>query len=124
MDIKDTVIFKSKTLGDLMKNVFDNTKKKERQIDLLIADLKPLVKTIEDAVTILPLIGDYLEISVKNDEHLVKLATIAQRLATSSTKDDDFGTISPQEMDDIKKQIQDQYETLESENDILKSEKV
>jgi len=82
----DIELFKGKTFSELMKDVYDNSKKKERQINLLIAELKPLIKNVGDATLIVPLIKEYLEVGVKNDEHLVKLAAIVQRLVSSNTK--------------------------------------
>lgn len=82
----DTELFKGKTFSDLMKDVYDNSKKKERQINLLIAELKPLIKNVGDATLIVPLIKEYLEVGVKNDEHLVKLAAVVQRLISANTR--------------------------------------
>jgi len=82
----DIELFKGKTFSELMKDVYDNSKKKERQINLLIAELKPLIKNVGDATLIVPLIKEYLEVGVKNDEHLVKLAAVVQRLISSNTK--------------------------------------
>jgi len=72
-----------------MRDVYHNSKKKSRQIDTLIQELQPLVKNIGDATVIVPLIKDYLEVSVKNDDALVKLAAIVQRLVSVSSKDED-----------------------------------
>lgn len=82
----DIELFKGKTFSELMKDVYDNSKKKDRQINLLIAELKPLIKNVGDATLIVPLIKEYLEVGVKNDEHLVKLAAVVQRLISSNTK--------------------------------------
>jgi hypothetical protein len=82
----DIELFKGKTFSELMKDVYDNSKKKERQINLLIGELKPLVKNVGDATLIVPLIKEYLEVGVKNDEHLVKLAAVVQRLISSNAK--------------------------------------
>lgn len=82
----DIELFKGKTFSELMKDVYDNSKKKERQINLLIAELKPLIKNVGDATIIVPLIKEYLEVGVKNDEHLVKLAAVVQRLVSSNVK--------------------------------------
>ena len=79
-------LFKGKSFSDLLKDIYDNSKKKDRQINLLIAELKPLIKSIGDATMIVPLIATYMEISVKNDEHLVKLAAVAQRLMSAAAK--------------------------------------
>ena len=77
----DIELFKGTTLSDLFKDIYDNSKKKDRQCNTLIAELRPLIKNSGDATIIVPLIKEYLEIAVKNDDHLVKLAAIAQRLA-------------------------------------------
>ena len=82
----DIELFKGKTFSELMKDVYDNSKKKDRQINLLIAELKPLIKNVGDATLIVPLIKEYLEVGVKNDEHLVKLAAVVQRLVSSNAR--------------------------------------
>jgi len=105
--MNDFELFQGTSFSDLMKDVYHNSKKKSRQIDSLIHDLKPLIKNISDATIIAPLLKDYLEVSVKNDDALVKLASVVQRLVTS-TKDDDgneFGMT-----DDERKRLLDEAE--------------
>ena len=80
-------LFKGTTFSDLMKDIYHNSKKKDRQINTLIQELQPLIKNIGDATVIVPLIKEYLDVSVKNDEHLVKLAAVVQRLVGSANKD-------------------------------------
>lgn len=82
-------LFNGTTFSDLMRDVYHNSKKKSRQIDTLISELQPLIKNVSDATVIVPLIKDYLEVSVKNDDALVKLAAIVQRLVSATGKDDD-----------------------------------
>ena len=85
-------LFKGKKYSDLLKDIYHNSKRKDRQINTLISELQPLMKSMGDATVIVPLIKEYLEISVKNDDHLVKLAAIVQRLMSStSSGDDDTG---------------------------------
>ena len=81
----DIELFGNKKLSDLLKDIYDNQKKKDRQISLLIADLKPHIQNINDATAIVPFIKDFMEVSVKNDEHLIKLAAVVQRLAGKSS---------------------------------------
>jgi hypothetical protein len=83
----DIEIFGSKKFSDLLKDIYDNQKKKDRQINLLIADLKPLIQGINDAAILVPIIKDYMEVSVKNDEHLVKLAAVVQRMINNKAED-------------------------------------
>ena len=75
----DIEIFKGKSFSDLMKDIYSNSSKKDRQINLLIADLKPMLNNISDAAILVPAIKDFIEVGVKNDEHLVKLAAVIQR---------------------------------------------
>jgi len=83
----DIEIFGSKKFSDLLKDIYDNQKKKDRQINLLIADLKPLITGINDAAILVPIIKDYMEVSVKNDEHLVKLAAVIQRMVSNKPEE-------------------------------------
>jgi|TARA_R110000868_G_scaffold152388_1_gene377094 hypothetical protein len=84
---KDTPLFDDKTFSDLLRDVYSNTKKKETQINTLIDQLKPLIRNMTDASLMVPLIKEYLEISVKNDDNLVRLTGIVQRLLVVSNKD-------------------------------------
>lgn len=108
-------LFKGTTFSDLMRDVYHNSKKKSRQIDTLIQELQPLVKNIGDATVIVPLIKDYLEVSVKNDDALVKLAAIVQRLVSVSSKDDDgneFG-ISDDERRRLLEEAEQEIKTIQ-----------
>ena len=82
MNFDEQELFKGKSFSSLLKDIYTTTKNKEKQINVLISELKPLVKNIGDATIIVPLIKDYLEIGVKNDEHLVKMAAVVQRAMT------------------------------------------
>ena len=42
---KDTEIFKGKSFAKLAEDIYSTSKKKETQINLLIAELKPLIST-------------------------------------------------------------------------------
>ena len=84
-DFKSVELFEGKTLSDLFKEIYDNSANKRNQIKELVASLSPLIQGIGDATILVPLIKEYLEIGVKNDEQLVKLAQIVQRL-NSNTK--------------------------------------
>ena len=84
----DFELFKGTTLSDLMKDIYHNSKKKSRQIDGLIQELQPLVKNVGDAAVIVPMIKEYLEVSVKNDDALVKLAAVVQRLLSAGSREE------------------------------------
>ena len=83
---KDSLLFDDKSFSDLLRDVYQNTKKKENQINTLIDQLKPLIRNMTDASLMVPLIKEYLEISVKNDDNLVRLTAIIQRLLVVGSK--------------------------------------
>jgi len=79
-------VFEGKTLSDVFKDIYDNTETKRRQINEFIKKLVVLIKTPEDAAVLGPVIKDFFEVNVKNDEHLVRVAQIAQRVVTIGMK--------------------------------------
>ncbi len=87
----DNLIFGKKKFSDILSEIYDNQKKKEKQITGLISELKPLISDIGDATLIVPLIKDYMEIGVRNDEQLIKMATIVQRVVSNSNNEDSLG---------------------------------
>ena len=108
MLLNDMEIFSNKNFSYLLKDIYDNSKKKDRQINLLISELKPLIKNTSDASMVVPMIKEYLEVGVKNDEHLVKLAAIVQRIVSNSTSNsDESGLISEEEKEQLLKQLSD-----------------
>ena len=82
----DKEIFKGKSLSDLFGEIYDNSKETKSQVKALIGELKPLIESIGDATLIVPMIKEYMEIGVKNDDALIKLATIIQRIEIAQTK--------------------------------------
>ena len=97
MSALDNNIFGGKKFSDLLEEIYNNQKKKDKQISALIAELKPLVQEIGDATLIVPLIKEYLEISVKNDEQLIKMATIVQRIMSNNVGEESGFGISEEE---------------------------
>ena len=83
---KEFVLFDGKDLSSLFKDIYDNQVNKKKNISELIESLRKLIKNVGEATVIAPIIKDLIEISVKNDEQLIKLATIAQRLSVAESK--------------------------------------
>jgi hypothetical protein len=110
-------IFGNKKFSDLLKDIYDNQKKKDRQINLLIADLKPMLNNISDAAILVPAIKDFMEVGVKNDEHLVKLAAVIQR-AMGDKGDDTSSFLTDEEKEALLKGIQEIKQEQE-ESDIV-----
>jgi hypothetical protein len=108
----DEEIFGNKKFSDLLKDIYDNQKKKDRQINLLIADLKPMLNNISDASILVPAIKDFMEVSVKNDEHLVKLAAVVQRAMSNKTEESN-SFLTDDEKEELMKSIQQIQEEQE-----------
>lgn len=85
---KNTTIFDGISFSEIAKEIWTKKKEKDTQIELLINELKPFIKNISDAAMLIPLLKEYMDIGVKNDEILVKLAGIIQKLITSDGKSD------------------------------------
>ncbi len=84
----DQVLFGEKKFSNILEEIYENSKDKEKKISKLINDLSPLILNVGDATMMVPLIAEYLEISVKNDEQLVKMVGIVQRMMASITNAD------------------------------------
>ena len=88
----DEIIFKGKTFSGLLSEIYDNQTDKKAQIAGLINQLKPLINEIGDATLLVPLIKEYMDLGIKNDDQLIKMANIVQRaLNSSSGGEEDFG---------------------------------
>lgn len=85
MDL-DFELYKGKKYSSVLKDIVINSDDKRNQIDILISDLRGMIKTANDAIVIVPLIKDYLDVGVRNDEQLIKLAAIVQRLISSNAQ--------------------------------------
>tara|TARA_X000001036_G_C20500007_1_gene733455 strand:+ start:71 stop:451 length:381 start_codon:yes stop_codon:yes gene_type:complete len=105
----DFEIFEGKTLSDVFKDIYDNSKRNKEQLEVLMKEVVQFIKDGDTAVQIIPMLKEYLEINVKNDEQLVKLATIVQRMATAkanTSSDEEFG-ISDKEKEQLLASIQE-----------------
>ncbi len=117
----DYEIFEGKTLSDVFKDIYDNSKTNKQQLEVLMKEVVGFIKDGDTAVQIIPMLKEYLEINVKNDEQLVKLATIVQRITAAekrvSDSGDEFGL-----SDAEKQQLMDAIESDVQELQIKKDE--
>jgi|TARA_R110002012_G_scaffold52195_4_gene134142 hypothetical protein len=128
MDRNDE-IFKGTSFADLMHDVYHNSKKKDRQINQLISQLQPLIRNASDATIIVPLIKEYLDVAVKNDDHLVKLTAIVQRyISTTQTitgadsllSDDEKQQLIQIAQTTLTHELEDEMEKIEDEDREIK----
>jgi len=112
----DTTIFGTKTVSDVLKEIYDNSRSKSKQVNALIGELKPLVENIGDATLVVPMIKEYLEVGVKNDEHLIKMVALVQRLESGGGKDTaDF--FNPEELAKLMEQSEEIGKNLDKKDE-------
>ena len=118
MDSLNQIIFDDKSFSDLLKEIHGNQKKKAKQLASLIAELRPLVQSLGDATVVVPLIKEYMEISVKNDDQLIKMAAIVQRLSTGASNNGDGGLLTDEEMNQLMDVAEEIAKTVEEPKQI------
>ena len=118
MDPLNQILFDDKSFSDLLKEIHSNQNKKKKQLASLIAELKPLVQSLGDATVVVPLIKEYMEISVKNDDQLIKMAAIVQRLSTGNANTGDGGLLTEEEMAQLQEITEEIAKTVEEPKQI------
>ena len=114
-------IFDGKSFEDLTKDIYENQQNKKLQLDLLIQEVHGMIQTLDDAVLVTPMIKELFEVSVKNDEHLVKLASVWQRIISKSSNDtEDSMLLSESEKEDLINALQDDVNEIQKRSDEIK----
>ena len=112
----DVTIFGNTSLSDLFKQIHRNNKDVDKQINEFIDVLKPIATSnAGSAVMLMPTVKDLIDVNVKNNEQLIKMAGIAQRAATMNTTQD-AGFI---DMDEINALLEEQKNIQEQGNKLL-----
>ena len=124
MDSLNQIIFDDKSFSDLLKEIHKNQRKKSKQLASLIAELRPLITSLGDATVVVPLIKEYMEISVKNDDQLIKMAAIVQRLSTGNTNTGDGDMLTEEEMEQLQQVADEISKTVEKPKQINPPEDV
>ena len=120
----DYEIFEGKTLSDVFKDIYDNSKTNKQQLEVLMKEVVGFIKDGDTAVQIVPMLKEYLEINVKNDEQLVKLATVVQRIIAAekrvSYSGEEFG-LSDAEKEQLMNAIESDVQELQIKKDEIES---
>ena len=119
----DYEIFEGKSLSSLFKDIYENTEFNRKQLDVLTKELVQFIKDGDTAVQIVPMIKEYLEINVKNDDQLVKMAGIVQRLISAESRagsEDEFG-LSDKEKEQLLTGLEDSIKDIQIESDKIHS---
>ena len=118
MDSLNQIIFDDKSFSDLLKEIHKNQSKKSKQLASLIAELRPLITSLGDATVVVPLIKEYMEISIKNDDQLIKMAAIVQRLSKGASSTGDGGLLTEEEMEQLQQVAEEISKTVEKRKQI------
>jgi len=115
----DFELFPGKNLSGLFKDIYENQINKKQRISELIAEMKKVIRHAGDMAVIGPIIKDLVDTSVKNDDSLIKMAAIAQRIIGASQKaEGDSGFLSDDEKEQLLKQLDETITQVADEQDI------
>ena len=115
---KDFKIFGDKNFSDLSEEIYNNNKLKKTQIDLLIQEVHGYIQGIEDIAIVGPIIKELMDVGIKNDDNLVKLATLYQRIMSKQTVDEsDVGLLTEEEKEQLMASLEDVAEDLQKKRD-------
>ena len=116
---QDYELFEGKSLSSLFKDIYDNSVHNKKQLEVLVSEVAGFIKDGDMAIQLIPMIKEYLDINVKNDEQLVKLATVVQRLIAAEQKsgsESEFG-LSDKEKEQLLKSIDDVVVDIQKKSD-------
>ena len=117
----DYEIFKGKSLSNLFEDIYKNTERNKTQLEVLMKEVTSFIKDGDTAVQIIPMLKEYLEINVKNDDQLVKMAAIVQRIIATEGKagsEDEFG-LSEAEKEQLLNAVEDVANDVQKHSDEL-----
>lgn len=117
----DFELYKGKSFKELCRDIYANHENRKNQVETLIGELKPLIKTVNDAMIVVPLIKEYIDAGNTNDEHLVKLASIIQKLITAQSQSESSGPGSSL-TEEEKKQLWGEIEKIQNSDSIIVKE--
>ena len=98
----DYELFRGKKLSDLFEDIYRNQQNKKKNISFLIKEIRDKATKPKDMAILYPIVKDLVETSVKNDDALIKMAAIAQRIINSENKSEgDNGFLSEKEKEEL-----------------------
>ncbi len=129
----DFVLFGEKKLSDIFQEIYSNQRTKKQKIGDLIEEFKKNIRHAGDIAEVGMVIKDLVKFSIENDEMLVKMASIAQRIIASESKvpgDDGFLTEAERAQlmeeleksaEEVQKETQDRVTDIEAELEQLQT---
>ena len=117
---KDFKIFGDKNFSDLSQEIYENSKLKKTQIDLLIQEVHGYIQGIEDIAIVGPVLKELFDVAVKNDDNLLKLATVIQRIMNKQFDlTEDTSLLSDEEKQELMDSLEEAAASLQDKSDEL-----
>jgi hypothetical protein len=113
----DITLFGTKSLADLFKQIHKNNKDTDTQINELIEAIKPMITNAGSVVMIMPTVKDLIDVNVRNNDQLIKMAGIAQRAASVNIANSDSSFLP--DLDEIQHLLDEQNIIKEESNKLL-----
>ena len=122
---KDFKIFGDKKFSDLSQEIYENTKLKKTQIDLLIQEVHSYIQGIEDIAIVGPILKELFDVGVKNDDNLLKLATVIQRIMNKQLDlTEDTSLLSDEEKQELMDSLEEAAASLQDKSDEMQVDKI
>ena len=122
---KDFNIFDDKKFSDLSKEIYENSKLKKTQIDLLIQEVHSYIQGIEDIAIVGPVLKELFDVAVKNDDNLLKLATVIQRIMNKQIDVmDDASLLTDEEKKELMDTLEEAAADLQDKSDEMQMDKI
>ena len=122
---KDFNIFGDKKFSDLSKEIYENSKLKKTQIDLLIQEVHGYIQGIEDIAIVGPVLKELFDVAVKNDDNLLKLATVIQRIMNKQVDImDDTSLLTDEEKQELMDTLEEAAADLQDKSDEMQMDKI
>ena len=122
---KDFNIFGDKKFSDLSQEIYENTKLKKTQIDLLIQEVHSYIQGIEDIAIVGPILKELFDVGVKNDDNLLKLATVIQRIMNKQLDlTEDTSLLSDEEKQELMDSLEEAAASLQDKSDEMQVDKI
>ena len=122
---KDFNIFGDKKFSDLSKEIYENSKLKKTQIDLLIQEVHGYIQGIEDIAIVGPVLKELFDVAVKNDDNLLKLATVIQRIMNKQIDVmDDASLLTDEEKKELMDTLEEAAADLQDKSDEMQMDKI
>ena len=122
---KDFNIFGDKKFSDLSQEIYENSKLKKTQIDHLIQEVHSYIQGIEDIAIVGPVLKELFDVAVKNDDNLLKLATVIQRIMNKQIDFiDDTSMLTDEEKQELMDTLEETAAELQDKSDEIQMDKI